>query len=155
MNTETMGTWGTDYLKRATIAMVGLGANLPEDAVYPMALIDADGQPLTGAHRYRLHFDRDELPPARAFWSTLYNDEGFPVGNPLNRCAVGDRDPLTYNADGSLDLHVQHDSPGADKESNWLPGPGGPFTLTMRLYYPTPAILDGTWAPPRCSAVPD
>lgn len=155
MNTETMGTYGTDYLKRATIALVGLGANLPEDAIYPMTLVDADGQPLTGANRYRLHFDKDQLPPARTFWSaTLYDNEGFQVANPLNRFAVGDRDPLTYNGDGSLDLHVQHDYPGADEESNWLPAPGGPFNLTMRLYYTKPPALDGTWAPPPVQRVP-
>jgi hypothetical protein len=154
MNTETMGTWGTDYLKRATVALIGLGANLPEDAIYPMTLIDADGQPLTGANRYRLHFDKDELPPALAFWSvTLYDNEGFQVANPSNRFAIGDRDPLTYNADGSLDLHIQPDSPGSDKESNWLPAPAGPFNLTMRLYYPKPAALDGTWAPPAVQRV--
>jgi hypothetical protein len=149
MNTETMGAYGVDYLKRATIAMVGLGANLPEDAIYPMTMVDGDGRPLTGANRYRLHFDKDELPPARAFWSvTLYDNDGFPVPNPLNRCAIGDRDPLRYGADGSLDLHIQHDSPGADQESNWLPAPAGPFNLTMRLYYTTLAILDGSWGPP-------
>jgi hypothetical protein len=152
MNTETMGAWGTGYLKRATIALVGLGANLPEDAIYPMTSIDAPGPPLTGASRYRLHFD--ELPPVLAFWSvTLYDNEGFPVVNPLNRFALGDRDPLTYNPDGSLDLHIQTDSPGMDKESNWLPAPGGPFNLTMRLYYTTSSALDGTWAPPALRRV--
>ncbi|MGE5763452.1 MAG: DUF1254 domain-containing protein [Mycobacterium leprae] len=155
MNSETMGTYGTDYLKRATIALVGLGANLPEDAIYPMTSIDADGQPLTGANPYRLHFGKDQLPPARAFWSvTLYDNEGFPVPNPMNRCAIGDRDPLNYNPDGSLDLHVRHNSPGADQESNWLPAPAGPFNLTMRLYYTKPTALDGTWAPPAVDRVP-
>lgn len=95
------------------------------------------------------------MPPARAFWSvTLYDNEGFPVANPLNRFALGDRDPLTYNADGSLDLQVQHDSPGTDPESNWLPAPAGTFNLTMRLYSPKPTALDGTWAPPAVQRVP-
>ncbi len=155
MNTETMGTYGTDYLKRATVGLVGLGANLPEDAIYSLTSVDADGQPLTGANRYRLHFDQDALPLARAFWSvTLYDNEGFPVANPLNRFALGDRDPLTYNADGSLDLYVQHDSSGTDQESNWLPAPAGTFNLTMRLYFPKPTALDGTWAPPAVQRVP-
>ena len=86
----------------------------------------------------------------RAFWSvTLYDNEGFQVANPLNRFAIGDRDPLTYNADGSLDLYIQHASPGTpDKESNWLPAPAGPFNLTARLYWPRPEALSGSWNPP-------
>ncbi|MCU1627236.1 MAG: hypothetical protein JWP64_2185 [Pseudonocardia sp.] len=149
MNTETMGAWGTDYLKRATVDLLGLGANLPEDAIYPIAYLDADTHPLTGANDYLLRFHADEIPPAQAFWSlTLYDQEGFQVPNPLQRFALGDRDPLTFGDDGTLDLHIQHESPGPDKESNWLPAPDGPFNLTLRLYYPEATALDGTWAPP-------
>ena len=149
MNTDTMGVYGNYYLKRAIIAMVGLGANQPEDAIYPFNQADDAGQPLDGANDYILHFDRAELPPVHAFWSlTLYDSEGFPVANGLNRFAIGDRDPLAYNGDGSLDLYIQHADPGPDKQSNWLPAPAGPFTLTARLYWPRTEALDGRWALP-------
>jgi hypothetical protein len=124
MNTDTMGVYGNYYLKRAIVAMVGLGANQPQDAIYPLNVVDADGQPMDGAHSYVLHFEKDELPPVEAFWSiTMYDAEGFQVANPLERFAIGDRDDLTYNADGSLDIYMQHESPGDDKASNWLPAP--------------------------------
>ncbi|MGA9274959.1 MAG: DUF1254 domain-containing protein [Candidatus Cybelea sp.] len=149
LNTDTMGVYGTYYIKRAGVALIGLGANLPEDAVYPLNLSDSDGKPLDGANAYVLHFTREELPPVDAFWSvTLYDPQGFPYANALNRCAIGDRDRLQYNADGSLDLYIQHDNPGAPKESNWLPAPAGPFNLTMRLYAPRSSVTDGAWAPP-------
>lgn len=149
LNTDTMGVYGTYYLKRAGVAMIGLGANLPEDAVYPFNLGDSDGKPLDGANRYVLHFPKEQIPPARAFWSvTLYDKDGFPTANALQRNAIGDRDALKYNADGSLDLYIQHASPGADKESNWLPAPADAFNLTMRIYYPQSRVLDGSWAPP-------
>jgi hypothetical protein len=149
MNTDTMGVYGNYYLKRAMVALVGLGANLPEDAVYPLNLGDVDGKPLTGANKYTLHFAKSEIPPVSAFWSvTLYDKDGFPSANALNRNAIGDRDALTVNADGSLDLYFQHEPPGANKEANWLPAPIGDFNLTMRLYAPKLEILDGRWAPP-------
>ncbi len=154
LNTDTMGVYGTYYLKRAIVAMVGLGANLPEDAVYPLNAGDADGKPLTGVSKYVLHFAKSEIPPAEAFWSvTLYDKDGFPTANALNRNAIGDRDALKFNADGSLDLYFQNESPGADKESNWLPAPTGAFNLTMRLYAPKPEVLDGRWAPPAIRRV--
>jgi hypothetical protein len=149
MNTDTMGVYGNYYLKRGCMAMVGLGANLPEDAIYPQNLEDSDGNPLDGANRYVLRFKKDELPPVKAFWSvTLYDRLGFPVANPLNRFAIGDRDGLKYEADGALELYIQHESPGTAQESNWLPAPRGSFNLTMRLYSPLPPALDGRWAPP-------
>jgi hypothetical protein len=149
MNTTTMGVYGTYYLKRAIVAMVGLGANLPEDAVYPLAISDSEGKALDGAGKYVLHFDKDQLPPANAFWSvTMYDKDGFQVANPLNRFALGDRDALKYNADGSLDLYIQRDNPGADKEQNWLPAASGPLGITMRLYAPKPQVLEGRWVPP-------
>ena len=133
-----------------TAAMVGLGANQPEDAIYPMCIGDADRKPLEGSEKYVVHFAKHEIPPADAFWSiTMYDEEGFQVANPLNRFAIGDRDDLKYNADGSLDIYIQHDSPGKDKESNWLPAPAtGKMGVTMRLYAPRPQALDGRWAPP-------
>jgi hypothetical protein len=149
MNTDTVGVYGTYYLKRAIVAQFGLGANLPEDAVYPLNIGDADGKPLTGACQYLLHFGKNETPPAEAFWSvTLYDKDGFPTANDLKRNAIGDRDDLHFNADGSLDLYIQHASPGAKNEANWLPAPTGDFNLTMRVYSPKREVLDGSWAPP-------
>ena len=149
MNTDTMGVYGTYYLKRAIVAMVGLGANLPEDAIYPLCIVDAGGQPLNGDRRYVLHFSKEQLPPVDAFWSlTMYDADGFQAANRLDRFAIGDRDKLTFNADGSLDLYIQHEDPGADKAANWLPAPRGPLGLTMRLYAPRAEALDGRWNPP-------
>ncbi|MDY6999787.1 MAG: DUF1254 domain-containing protein [Actinomycetota bacterium] len=146
---EGMGVYGNAYLRRAVITLIGLGANPPEDAVYPILLADSDGAPLTGDNDYVLHFDADALPPVDAFWSvTMYDEEGFPSANELDRFALGDRDDLTYNPDGSLDLLLQHANPGPDKESNWLPAPLGTLGVTMRLYAPRREILDGVWHPP-------
>jgi hypothetical protein len=154
MNTNTMGVYGNYYLKRAIVAQVGLGANLPEDAIYPLNLADATGQPLTGANKYTLHFDKGATPPARAFWSvTLYDSEGFQIANALNRFALSSWMPFRYNSDGSLDLYFQNESPGIDKEANWLPAPKGPFNLTMRLYAPKPDALTGKWNPPPVARV--
>jgi hypothetical protein len=149
MNTDTMGVYGNYYLKRAVVAQVGLGANLPEDAIYPLNLVDSTGKPLDGANKYTLHFAKGETPPANAFWSvTLYDLEGFQVPNSINRFAVSSWMPFKYNSDGSLDLYFQNDSPGGDKEANWLPAPTSPFNLTMRIYAASRDALDGTWNPP-------
>ena len=155
MNTDTMGVYGNNYLKRAIIAQVGLGANLPEDAIYPLNLGDAAGKPLNGANKFTMHFAKDETPPVNAFWSiTLYDAEGFQVGNALNRFALSSYMPFKTNADGSLDLYFQNESPGKDLEPNWLPAPKEPFNLTMRLYAPTPEALTGKWNPPPLKQVP-
>jgi hypothetical protein len=149
LNTESMGVYGNAYLKRAVVAMAGLGANQPEDAVYPMSFQDAFGRPYNGGQAYTLHFAKGQLPPVDAFWSlTLYDPEGFQVPNALDRFALRDRDPLDYNRDGSLDLLIQHDPPGRAQSANWLPAPEGPFSLVLRLYAPRPAALDGAWVPP-------
>jgi hypothetical protein len=149
MNTDTMGVYGNYYLKRAIVAQLGLGANLPDDAIYPLNLRDSDGRALDGTNNYTIHFDKGDIPPADAFWSmTLYDNEGFQVANSINRFAVSSWMPLVYNADGSLDLYFQNESPGADREANWLPAPPEPFTLTMRLYAPQSAALTGKWNPP-------
>jgi hypothetical protein len=149
MNTNTMGVYGNYYLKRAMVAELGLGANLPEDAIYPLNLGDETGKPLIGANTYTIHFEKGGTPPVRAFWSiTLYDADGFQVANALNRFAVSSWMPFHYNADGSLDLYFQSDSPGTDKEANWLPAPKGPFNLTMRLYSPNADALTGKWNPP-------
>jgi hypothetical protein len=155
MNTDTMGVYGNYYLKRAIVAQLGLGANLPEDAIYPLNLGDENAQPLNGANRYVLHFDKGTTPPVNAFWSiTLYDSEGFQVGNKLNRFAVSSWMPFVYNPDGSLDLYFQSESPGAGKEANWLPAPKGPFNLTMRLYSPKSDALTGRWNPPAITRLP-
>lgn len=149
MNTDTMGVYGNYYLKRAIVAQVGLGANLPEDAIYPLNIGDTNGKSLDGAHKYVLHFAKDEVPPVNAFWSiTLYDPEGFQVGNELNRFAVSSWMPFKNNADGSLDIYFQNENPGKDLEANWLPAPKGPFNLTMRLYGPKSEALNGKWNPP-------
>jgi hypothetical protein len=154
MNTDTMGVYGDSYLKRAIIAMVGLGANQAVDAIYPMSLVDSDGKPYNGSSQYVMHFGKDELPPVGAFWSiTLYDDAGFQCANEINRFAIGDRDALKYNPDGSLDIYFQHANPGGDKTANWLPAPAGSFNLTMRLYAPRSQVLDGRWNPPAVKRV--
>ena len=148
----TVGKYGTDYGERAIVALVGLGANLPADAVYPSAFMDGDGKPLNGAHRYVLHFDKDATPPVNAFWSvTMYNAQSFFVANPINRYAISSWMSLQHNKDGSLDLYIQRESPGKNKEANWLPAAEGDFSVTMRMYWPKekpPSILDATWKPP-------
>ena len=149
MNTDTMGVYGNYYLKRAVVAQLGLGANLPEDAIYPLNLGDETGKPLDGANKYTIHFEKATLPPTEAFWSITLNDsEGFQVANALNRFAVSSWMPFNYNADGSLDLYFQNESPGAAKEANWLPAPKGAFNLCMRLYAPKSQALTGKWNPP-------
>ncbi len=150
MISPPVGVYGTDYLKRALVAFMGLGANPVEDAIYPTAMTDSEGQPFDSSRRYLLHFEPGQAPPADAFWSlTMYDQRQLFTANPINRFAIGDRDPLAYHPDGSLDIYIGRESPGADLESNWLPAPAsGPFTMNLRLYWPTPEALDGTWQPP-------
>jgi hypothetical protein len=149
MNTDTMGVYGNYYLKRAIITQQGLGANLPEDAIYPLNLVDDTGKPLDGANKYTIHFEKGATPPVNAFWSvTLYDADGFQVGNVLNRFALSSYMPFVTNGDGSLDLYFQNESPGKAKEANWLPAPKGAFNLCMRLYGPQTDALTGKWNPP-------
>jgi hypothetical protein len=149
MNTDTVGVYGNYYLKRAILAQQGLGANVVEDAIYPLNLADESGKPLDGGNKYTITFEKGATPPVNAFWSiTLYDQEGFQVGNALNRFAVSSWMPFKYNADGSLDLYFQNESPGKDRETNWLPAPKGAFNLTMRLYAPKSEALTGKWNPP-------
>jgi len=143
------GAYGVDYRWRAAIAYALLGENLPQDAVYPSLSTDSEGTPLDGSSAYILRFDKGRLPPVNAFWSvTAYDTDGYFIPNALKRQALGDRDKLQFNPDGSLDLHIQAESPGPDKEANWLPVAKAPFTLLMRLYSPKAEILDGSWTPP-------
>lgn len=154
VNTDSIGVYGNSYLKRAMIAMIGLGANQPEDAVYPLNIADADGKPLDGNNNYVLHFEKDELPPVNGFWSvTMYDKAGFQAANSLDRFAISSWMPLKKNADGSLDLYLQNANPGADKESNWLPAPKEELGVTLRLYAPKLEVLDGSWSPPAIRKV--
>lgn len=149
-----IGTYGTNYTVRAVVALVGFGANLPEDAVYPSTSIDADGRPLNGGSRYALHFNESGIPPADVFWSlTMYDSHGFLIENELNRFAVRSLSKLSYNADGSMDIWIQRNNPGEKLESNWLPAPPGDFKLMLRLYGPRPEVLSDNWAPPGVSRI--
>jgi len=152
--TKGLGIYGTDYLKRAVVAAYGWPANRQEDAVYPYTEVDSTGQTLNGANRYTLTFANGQTPPVNGFWSiTMYEiDRGWWfVPNPLNKFTVSPRNNLKNNADGSLTLYFQTESPGSDKEANWLPAPKGDFILMLRMYWPkpdTPSVLNGTWKPP-------
>lgn len=156
------GYYGTNYFARALVAAVGWPANLPEDAVYPTTFVDANGDKLNGANKYTITFPKGLTPPADGFWSiTMYFDDGgwwfYP--NPLNKLTESMRDHPKFNDDGSLTLYFQHESPGADKQANWLPSPAGEFLLTLRMYWPkekSPTILplgNGDWNPPGVQKV--
>ena len=148
LNPET-GRYGYDYLLRAAIAKKGLGALVPEEALYPIADVDGDGNQLTGAHRYVLRFDKGQTPPVDAFWSiTMYGSDRFLVDNPMDRYSIGDRTQgLKYEEDGSLNIYIQQEAPEGN-ESNWLPAPAGDFYVVLRLYEPKKAALDGTYRIP-------
>ncbi len=148
--TASLGVYGNSYLRRALTAQAQPGAGLPEDLSVLLLAADSQGAPLDGAHGYTLHFESGQLPPAAALWSlAAYDAQGMPFANPLSRYALGDRDPLRYNADGSLDLRISHAPPAPEEQSNWLPLPAaGPASLLLRVYAPEPALLDGLWTPP-------
>jgi hypothetical protein len=150
--TTKTGLYGTNYLQRALITWFGLGANRPQDAVYPTSEGPELIEKYNGAHKYVMHFDKGQLPPVDGFWSlTMYNAQYFFVANPINRYSISARNSLKTNADGSTDLYIQADSPGKDKESNWLPAPKDDFVLMTRMYWPKekpPSILDGSWKIP-------
>ena len=156
--TSGVGNWGTDYPLRAMGNMLGPGWNRPQDAVYPLSQKDANGDDYNGAeHKYVIHFEKGQFPPVKAFWSiTLYDPDFFFAPNSINRYELSQRNKFITNTDGSVDMYLQAESPGKDKEANWLPAPKGKFVLVMRLYWPTttpPSILDGSWTPPavtRC-----
>ena len=155
-DTQT-GIYGTDYLNRAFITAIGLGANRVQDAVYPTSLKDAEGKDYNGADKYVMHFPKGQLPPTRGFWSlTMYDANYFFVANPINRYSISARQNLKPNPDGSIDLYIQNQSPGADKDSNWLPAPAGKFILMLRMYWPdekSPSIINGSWSPPAAKKV--
>ncbi len=154
---ENFADYGTDYKTRAGIALIGLGGIWRQDVLYPTAFKDGDGKPLDGARRYLLRFGEGQAPPARAAWSvSMYDPQGYYVPNAINRYNVAPWMPLTYNDDGSLDIYVQAASPGEKEEANWLPAPAsGPFSLTVRIYWPADAVLDGTYKLPPVTRLED
>jgi hypothetical protein len=146
---DGMGTYGGAYLQRANIARIGIGANLVEDALYPMTFLDNHGEPYDGSRSYRLHLAAEALPPVQGFWSlTMYDAEMYLADNPIGRYAIGDRDELRFSEDGSLDILVQHEPPTEEQLSNWLPAPPGRFDMVLRLYWPRREVLTGEWVPP-------
>jgi hypothetical protein len=152
---SNMGDYGTDYQTRAGIALVGLGAVQPKDVSYPTAFLDGEDKTLDAANRYVLHFDKGQMPPTNVSWSiSMYDPQGFYVPNPINRYNLAAWMPLKYNADGSLDIYIQTISPGADREANWLPTPkSGPFSLTIRNFWPKAVALDGSYPVPPVKKV--
>ena len=147
---QPMGTYGADYLHRASVAYNALGANVAEDTSYLLLTTNDQDQALDSDSAYTIHFDKDQLPPVRAFWSlTVYDEHRYFADNPINRYALSDRDDLRFNTDGTLDLWIQRADPGETKRSNWLPAPRqGTFSLILRLYWPKPAAVTGGWRPP-------
>ena len=144
------GDYGTDYLFRAAVTQLGLGANIAQEALYPVMFTDSEGKPLTGTNNYTIHFNPGQTPPVKAFWSvTMYNSKYLFVDNPINRYSIGTyTEGLKNNTDGSLDIYIQHTSPGKDRESNWLPSDKNSFHLILRMYLPAEEVLNGTWTPP-------
>ncbi|MDR7156734.1 hypothetical protein J2W40_003579 [Sphingobium xenophagum] len=142
--------FGDDFLLRAAVAMDQIYVLDKDEALYPVAHLEAQGRQLDGRNNYLLCFRKDDLPPVNGFWSiTLYYEKGFLAANALNRYSIGDRTPgLTYGSDGSLGLLIQNEDPGANRRTNWLPAPREQFMLMMRLYRPKADVADGKWNPP-------
>lgn len=145
-----LGDYGTNYKIRAGVAYTGWGANLDKDAMYPSSVVDADGEAYDGSkYKYILHFDKGQTPPTNAFWSlTMYDATGFFYDNILNRYAIGDRNPLHKNEDGSVDIYIQNEAPDNEKKNNWLPAPKAPFNLLLRVYWPKDEMINGNWKIP-------
>ena len=150
-----MGRYGANYPYRASWTFYGVGGNLPEDAIYPFAAKDGDGNLLNGASKYVLHFTKAEIPPVNAFWSlTMYDADSYLVPNPINRYALGDRSGMKLGEDGSLTIYIQSETPGTQSQANWLPAPKeGEFRVALRLYAPKKEVADGTWSPPPIKRV--
>ena len=145
-----IGSYGRNWLGRALVGLVALGANTPPETVYPVAITDARGRALSGRHRYTVRFERGELPPVGAFWSlTMYRNDLYLFDHPSRRYSVGDRTPgLRRGRDGSLTIHIQRRPPRGAARANWLPAPARRFRLGMRLYEPRRSVLRGDWLPP-------
>ncbi|TGQ92418.1 DUF1254 domain-containing protein [Mesorhizobium sp. M8A.F.Ca.ET.208.01.1.1] len=158
--TTKTGIYGTNYIQRALVTAIGLGANRPQDAIYPTSMTshgDLINRAYSGSDKYVLTFKKGLTPPVTGFWSvTMYDADYFFVDNPLNRYSISARQPLKANDDGSIDILIQNESPGVDKEANWLPAPKGKFVLMMRTYWPNesdPSIIDGSWTIPPVKKV--
>jgi hypothetical protein len=154
-----LGNFGDDYLYRALVALTGLAALEPAEAIYVTCTVDSDGRPLDGAGRYELTFPAGGQPPARAFWSlTMYEvtleGRAFLVDNPIGRYAIGDRTTgLIRSPDGSLTLHLQHERPDKGRGANWLPAPAGPMRLVLRAYEPGESLIEGRYRIPAVQRV--
>jgi hypothetical protein len=141
-----------NYIYRMAAAVNGIYGNSKQEAMYPIFSLDADGQKLEGSQRYTLRFAPDQLPPVNAFWSlTMYElPESLLVANPINRYLLNSPmlPQFKRDADGGVTLHIQNESPGKNKEANWLPAPKGPFVMFLRLYSPKEEALEGKWTAP-------
>jgi hypothetical protein len=146
-----------NYLYRMAGAVLGIYGNTAAEALYPSATTDSAGAPLTGANNYTFHFAKDQLPPVNAFWSlTMYElPQSLLVANSMNRYLINSPmlPSLVPDPDGGYTFYIQNESPGIDKESNWLPAPEGPFFVVLRLYWPKPDALNGTWKAPQAVKV--
>ena len=154
--TPPMGDYGNDYLFRSAVAWKFIYTNSPEEAMYPIANLDSDGEQLTGSEKHILSFPAGRLPPVEAFWSITMYDAGtrLMVHNPIDRYSIGDRTRgLQYGADGSLTIYIQQQSPGPNEETNWLPAPQGPFYLIARAYIPKEPLLTGEYRLPAVKKV--
>lgn len=151
---DGIGHYAQDYTTRAFIALFGLGALPPEEASYPNTSHDSNHQTLDGQYRYRIHWDREQLPPVNAFWSlTIYDDAGYMIENPINRYRMGSNNDLNWNADGSLELQLQSSAPDTTS-ANWLPVPQGEFNIVLRMYWPQPDFLENNWQLPIIERLP-
>jgi hypothetical protein len=155
--TTKAGIYGTNYIQRAFVTAVGLGANRPQDAVYPMSQRASLLEAYEGKYKYTMRFEKGLTPPVKGFWSlTMYDENMFFIPNPINRYSISVRTNPKYEPDGSLVIYIQNESPGADKEANWLPAPKGKFHLMLRMYWPdenNPSIIDGSWVIPPVTKV--
>jgi hypothetical protein len=146
-----------NYLYRMAAAVVGIYGNSEMEAMYPVYAIDADGQKLDGSKRYTVRFAPGEMPPVNAFWSlTMYElPSSLLVANPINRYLLNSPmlPQFMKDPDGGVTFLIQHESPGKDKEANWLPAPKGPFVIAMRLYWPKAEAIDGKWTAPPMKRV--
>ena len=153
---SSVANWGTDYVLRALCNMLGPGWNLPADAVYPASERGPDGKDYDGNSRYVIRFAKGQMPPVNGFWSlTMYDGASLLRSQCSQPLHAQPTRPLVTNADGSVDIYLQADSPGKDKEANWLPAPKAKFSVMLRLYWPKDgpvSILDGTWKPPAIEA---
>ena len=147
------------YLFRMLAAVDGIYGNSQEEAIYPSYHLDASGRPTDGSHRYVLRFAPGRFPPVNAFWSlTLYElPSQLLFANKLDRYLVNSAmvPALHKDPDGGVTLYIQHESPGRDREANWLPAPKGPFFVALRLYWPKPQALNGSWTKPPLQRIDD